>query len=313
MSKGKGVVNKGKEEAVVELSKAALGCSGPIVAAVITGLVALITVFGPRIWLSPTTEKQASHPTVTLEAIVAPRTQAALTSNVALATPSIPTATGTMLAPQPLAATVAGSETAVRTAMPQTSPSPLPAAQPTGTLVVNERFDSQGGIWCQNVSNAAVDSYCRDGELHIVSKGSHRWIAMPGNYRDFVMQVETRFVGDAGAGTLEFRASQGTNPLHYIFYASPTSAFLLAKWVPTMSDVGNNVILVAPSESPAIKKGGTTNLFEVIAQGSHITVNANGSPLVSIDDTAIAEGRLGLGVDASAHVVFDNLRVWQLP
>lgn len=198
------------------------------------------------------------------------------------------------------------------TAIPPTStpnpPSPTP--RPTADLIVSEDFGDQSSWWCQR-ETGPVDMYCQDGELHMVSKGERRWKGAGNSYRDFIVQVQARFIGDAGAYSLQFRAGSESNPPHYIFWVTPKGQFALTKWVPTPgTDKGSQLILVDLTESAAIKKGEATNTLQVIAQGSRITLYANNVELVRTIDTSYSEGRVGLGVAESAHAAFDNLKIW---
>lgn len=292
-------MSKEKNGTVVELSKSLIGCLGTVAAALITGLFALIAVFAPRLSQGQTPDVPAARPTFTLEA--------ALTIPTPMAPPPTVSPTSLTLPTLPLVPTA--------TFTPVSSPAPtrvLTGTPPTGTLVLNEDFSNQATTWCRKTTGP-IDVYCQDGELHLVSNGDHRWIGQ-GWYRDFIMQVQVRFIGDAGLGMLEFRATPASNPPHYIFSVSPAGYFGLYRAVPIPNtDYGNNVTLVEFAESPAIKKGNATNTFRVIAQGSRLTLFANDVQLASVEDGTVPEGRLGLGVGEGAHVVFDNLQVWVLP
>lgn len=198
------------------------------------------------------------------------------------------------------------------TAIPPTSTSvpPSPTPRPTAELIVSEDFRNQSSYWCQKITGP-VDMYCQDGDLHMVSKGDRRWIGPANSYRDFTMQVQARFIGDAGSCQLVFRAGSESNPPQYVFAATSKGQFALVKYIPTPgTNTGSAAFLINQTESPAIKKGEETNTFQVVVQGSRITLNANDVELARTVDASFTEGRIGLGAGDGAHVVFDNLKIW---
>jgi hypothetical protein len=162
--------------------------------------------------------------------------------------------------------------------------------------------------WCLPV---LAQSYCQDGELHLLATGSsptYKSTGTSGTFRDFVMQVQMRSVIDSGAYGLAIRG-QGNPRTFLIFGISTKGQYQVLKW-----SVGSPVTTVKPlTDSTAIKKGQATNLLQVIAQGQQIALSANGEQLVSITETTLTEGAVGLIVYEQGHVAASNLRVWAQP
>jgi hypothetical protein len=234
---------------------------------------------------------------------------AALCASAACASPTAtstatPVPTATFTPPPTATLTLVPTATVTLTPTPTYTPSPTP--RPTAELVLSEDFGDQASWWCQKEAGV-IDFYCQDGELHAVSKDQRQfnWKGRPNSYRDFIMQVQVRFIGDAGASALVFRASSGASPSMYVSWVFPNGRGSLMKYVS-----GNRMNLIDPTESPAIKKGGATNTFQVVARGSRFTFYANGVELVSAIDSSYQEGIVGIGAADEAHVVFDNLRIW---
>lgn len=210
--------------------------------------------------------------------------------------------------PTPVPTTPPPTLTAIPPTVTPIPPSPTP--RPTADLVLSEEFGNQSSWLCQK-ETGAVDMYCQDGELHMVSKGDSRWKGRDNYYRDFIMQVQARFIGDAGVYMLVFRAGSQSNPPQYIFGVTSQGQFLLIKYVPAPgTDTGSWHFLIDPTESSAIKKGEATNTLRVVGQGSRITLYANDIELAHTVDTSLSEGRVGLGAAQGAHVAFDNLKIW---
>lgn len=221
---------------------------------------------------------------------------------------AVPTATSlstVATAPTHTPLPIAPLSTATRIPPTATSISRSPTPRPTADLVADEGFADQSGWWCQK-ETGVVDWYCEGGELHVVSKGQSqfRWKGRLNSYRDFTMQVQARFLGDEGAGSLVFRAGGGSPPPMYVFWIFPNGRFSLMKYVGR-----DRINLVEPRESPAIKKQ-ATNTFRVVAQGLSFTLYANDVELARTADASYSEGIVGIGAADGAHVVFDNFRIW---
>ncbi len=187
-----------------------------------------------------------------------------------------------------------------------TSIPPSPTSRPTADLVLNEEFADPSSFWCQKETGAKIDWYCQDGELHAVSKDLHsfQWRSIRTPYKDFIMQVQVRFVGDAGSAALVFRATLGVQPSMYVSFVCPTGCGSLAKY-----SEGKQSLLIPSTNLPAIKQE-ATNTLQIVAQGSRFTFYANNVELARYNDASYSEGQLGMGAADGAHVVFDNLKIW---
>ncbi len=184
---------------------------------------------------------------------------------------------------------------------------PTPSPRPTAELVVSEEFGDASSFWCQKENAAMIDWYCQDGELHAASKDQHsfQWKGLRPPYKDFIMQVQVRFIGDVGAAVLVFRATLRAQPSMYVSFVTPTGFGSLAKYTE-----GKQSVLIPSTDLPAVKKGGATNTLQIVAQGSRFTLYANNVELARYSDSSYAEGNLGLGAADGAHVIFDNLKIW---
>ncbi len=203
----------------------------------------------------------------------------------------------------PLSPTTAPTKTA--------TPVLTPTARPAGALVVNEDF-SDTSRWCLGSWIGRFpekEQYCQNGEFHYVLKttgSAHS--GMWGMFKDFIAQIEARAVTDAVPYGLFFRLDNP--PGGYYFKVRPTGQYMLSKWLPA-DQKKPETVLVEWSDSGAIKKGQAVNLLEVIAQGTQITLLANGEQLASTTDATFSVGVIGMTV-GEGHAVFDNLKVWDL-
>ena len=154
-------------------------------------------------------------------------------------TPPPPTPTAVPTLPPPTLTAIPPTPTAIL---------PSPTSRPTADLLLDEGFSDQSSWWCQKETGTSVDWYCQDGELHAVSKDQNRfgWKGRANSYRDFIMQIQVRFIGDTGEAALVFRAF-GTPPSMYASFVFPTGQGSLMKYIE-----GKRTILIEPTGLPAI-------------------------------------------------------------
>ncbi len=166
--------------------------------------------------------------------------------------------------------------------------------------------------WCEVRSEPPGDYYCTGGEFHVVNRAvnpsGQAMAAMGGpHYKNFMLQVQSRSVGESGSYGVFFRASSQDI---YVFRVRPAGEFQFMIWR-LLGAV--DTVLLPWAASPAIHKSGDVNLLQVIASGSRITLFANGQELASLDDDTVSEGFLGVMAAGDAHAAFSSLKVWKLP
>ncbi len=218
-----------------------------------------------------------------------------------------PTATRTTIPPTPTSTRTLPTPTMTQT--PQML-STVPRA--AGVLVHTDDFGDPSTRWCEKVSHAAYERYCLNGELHFIEKSGGHSSFSQGRYKDFIMQVQARSETGSGEYGVIFRGTRdgASPPSYYIFKLKPTGRFGLTKW---LQDVQQEAVLVEWTESSAINKGQATNLLEVVANRTQISLFVNGVHLITTSDASFSEGLVGMLAGQGAHAVFDNLKVWMLP
>jgi hypothetical protein len=222
--------------------------------------------------------------------------------------PPTPTAIPPTSTPIPPSPTSLPTATATATLQPTSTPTLTPIPRPTGNLVLNKDYTTANQ--CETGSGSWGEDYWQNGECHFLVKGSGGGFSVTGNFKNFILQAQIWSAIDSGVYALAFRG-QGNPRTYFAFGISPKGQFQLIKMIPTQ---GRQVAVIQPwTESAAIKKGQGKNLLEVIAQGSQITLFANGAQLISITDDSLTEGPIGFGAYQEGHAVINNLKVWALP
>ncbi len=154
------------------------------------------------------------------------------------------------------------------------------------------------------VSRVAV--YKANDEVHLtVVKGTANG---PTTQRDVQVKVGQRPADQPfGAYGVVFRGN-GDQRSFYIFMVHPSGEFQLITWSP-----GAIRVLIPWTDSAAIKQGQATNLLQVIAQGTRLTLLANGQQVASVSDDAYTEGVAGPVALEDGHAIVSSFKVWELP
>jgi hypothetical protein len=177
-----------------------------------------------------------------------------------------------------------------------------------GNLVINDDFENPAEEWCESGLYSFGQSYCRDGELHLINQGVGNVTAMTdGNFKDFRLQVQMRSIGDSGSYGVEFRG-QETLSSYYIFRIRPGGQYQLIKWSPSQPDT----VLIPWTNSTVINKGQLPNLLEVTALGSQISLSVNNARLADIMDTSFTEGLVGPVASEQGHAAVSTMKVWEI-
>ncbi len=166
------------------------------------------------------------------------------------------------------------------------------------------------GDWCKLWSEPWGEYYCQGGEYHLVNhavnaSGQHITPMGGGDYQDFLAEASIRLVSRAGSYGIGFR---GTNEELYFFQARPTGQYRLI-----FGSTSGEVTLVPWTRSDALRQGGAVNLLQVRAEGSEITLYANGIELASVKDNSRSDGSIALVAAENGHAAVSSLKVWKLP
>jgi hypothetical protein len=190
------------------------------------------------------------------------------------------------------------------------------------SLVLEDDFSDNESGWPAPL--ALEGGYCEanyeDGEYHLTSTSNDPCpVTLPGVYTDFAFEVDAHQVEesrDSGYALL-FRAEDTDDPTRleqtYAFAVSPGTGEYALYGCQKLPDECTE--LQGPTQSASLKRSDQTNHFRVEAVGEKITVYANGDTLTSVQDSAIAEGRIGFLVSGGTRgspnqVAFDNLKLY---
>ncbi len=148
-----------------------------------------------------------------------------------------------------------------------------------------------------------------NGEFHLVNhavnpSGQRITPMGGGNFKNFMAQAAMRSVSQSGSYGMCFRAN---DQALYIFQVRPSGEYRLYFLM------GTEVDLVPWTRSPLLHRGGTLNLLQVSAPGSHITLYANGSKLASVEDARLSEGSIAVVAMEDGEAAASSLKVWKLP
>jgi hypothetical protein len=191
-----------------------------------------------------------------------------------------------------------------------------PAALPIepGPLVFFDDFTVNSNRWSTTTTEESTRSF-GDGVYRVgIHKSSWMiWNWVPGEYRDFVVEVEATMVGGPDANTfgLLFRGSGDDD--FYRFALSSEGAYLFDQ-----KKGGKWTTISAWKRSPAVKRGKATNVINVAAKGSTFVFSVNGEEVATVNhfDEAFTFGDLAYfagtrGDRPGVEIAFDNLKVWQ--
>lgn len=185
------------------------------------------------------------------------------------------------------------------------------AFAPSGPPSLTVDFAHAVGNWCKLRSEEWGDYYCMNGELnlmnHAVNPSGQRITPMGGgHFKNIMVQAAVRSVSQSGSYGIGFRGPLGP-VCCYIFRVRPSGDFEL--FIAETEDV----VLLPWTPSTAIRKGGTVNLLQVRAQGSRITLFANGVELASVENDVLSEGSVGIVASEDGQAAASRLEVWELP
>lgn len=205
-------------------------------------------------------------------------------------------------------------------------------ATPTtpSSIILEDDFSNSSSGWYVGSNEYAELAY-ENGEYSVLQKeAGYQKFALayntttqgdfPIEVGDFTIEVDVRDIsGVSGtwAGiTFRYTVAQCEGdycPLnYYLFYVRPSDGaykiwkVLRSEWT----------ALTDWTESSYIKTGGDTNHLKVVCRGAQIEVYANGQKLITITDSSLTSGYVGVGVaayeQANAHCHFDNFKLYAI-
>lgn len=187
------------------------------------------------------------------------------------------------------------------------------------SLALEDDFSDDESGWPAPLEDTYCEGDYEDGEYHLTSTSNDPCpVTLPGVYTDFAFEVDARQVEgtEDSVYALLFRAEDTDDPLsmeytYGLAVVSATGEYALLGCQGLEDCTG----LQEPTESASMKLGDETNRLRVEAVGEKITVYVNGDLLASVEDSEIAEGRIGFLVSggtrgSASHVAFDNLKVY---
>ena len=184
---------------------------------------------------------------------------------------------------------------------------------PPAMLTFLDGFSKDTGTWGTK-SDADVKRAYKDGQYHItvIKPNTLGWSNLGKDYKDFEVELEaTQVEGpDNNSYGVLVRYVDGDN--YYRFIISGDGAYSFDK-----QKKNEWVTLIDWTKSSAINKGQATNVIRVVCKGDTFTFFVNDVRLGDYTDSDFASGDLALTVGkyddvASAHISFDNVRVWEV-
>ncbi|MGB9300793.1 MAG: family 16 glycoside hydrolase [Anaerolineae bacterium] len=187
------------------------------------------------------------------------------------------------------------------------------------SLVLEDDFSDDESGWPAPLDDTYCEGDYEDDEYHLTSTGDDPCpVTFPEVYTDFAFEVDARQVEgpEDSVYALLFRAEDTDDPMsmehtYALAVISATGEYALLGCQGLDECTG----LQEPTESASMKLGDQTNRFRVEAVDEKITVYLNGDLLTSVEDSEIAEGRIGFLVSGGTrgspnHVAYDNLKVY---
>ncbi len=178
--------------------------------------------------------------------------------------------------------------------------------------------NSGAGKWDEgntiNTSVASTGCAFKNSAYHVTEAQQgflQPCIAENTNFSNFVYQVQVTLVqGNQGQAGLLFQVDS-TNKAYYFFYIGSDGSYKLDLY--TSSGQVNNL---THGVNAAITTGlGQSNQLSVLARNSTYYLYANGQYLVSVTNTGLSSGKIGLAVvnqDTPVDAEFSNVQVWKL-
>jgi len=187
-----------------------------------------------------------------------------------------------------------------------------------GSVLIDEGFADAGGILPASApfGSALLYGYT-DGEYYLRNLDvATRSLAIPGDFSDATIAVDTRLVGDIAGRTVSvgcrFTTESASSNRGYRLRVEPgTGVFRLVR-----EDGPRDFFLRSDRVSPAIMRGSATNRLELTCNGSTIRAAINGVEVAVVQDRTYPTGPLVIGVGArssglTSEARFDNLLVTQ--
>jgi hypothetical protein len=187
------------------------------------------------------------------------------------------------------------------------------------SLVLEDDFSDDESGWPAPLEDASCEGNYEDGEYHLTTTSNDPCpVTFPEVYTDFAFEVDARQVEgpEDSVYALLFRAEDTDDPLsmdyNYALAVVPATGDYALLECQGLDECTN---LQEPTESASMGPGDQANRFRVEAVGEMITVYLNGDLLTSVEDSEIAEGRIGFLVSGGtrgspSHVAFDNLKLY---
>lgn len=240
--------------------------------------------------------------------------------------PTVP-ATQPVAAPPPtLAPTAVPPPTTGPTAAPTLRPAVAPTVAPTRApaaspqsvaprIILDERFEDNRRGWPQNQRDTARVG---QGVYYLTARDPGRFVSIAAplaeSFRDVTVFASFRKIGGPpGGGYGIILRDQGPPPRNGV---NQTGRYYVLEvgegqqWGIWRRETDHFVDLVKFTPSDKIRPPGETNIIEARASGNRLSIRANGADLGSIEDGALAEGRVGIYVAGDGNeVVVDRFAV----
>jgi hypothetical protein len=187
-----------------------------------------------------------------------------------------------------------------------------PETLPAGVLFQDDFSDTSSG-WDRVDVEEGVTDYA-DGVYRIfVNTDSTDVWANPGlNFTDTIIEVEAEKVGGPDDNDFGVICRYEDTNNFYFFILSSDGYFGIGRVLDGVQELLGEEELM-PGE--AINTGNTTNVIKADCVGSTLTLYANGTQLVSVEDTALTSGDVGLLAGTfdtpGTDIYFDNFVVRQ--
>jgi hypothetical protein len=194
----------------------------------------------------------------------------------------------------------------------------LEALKEQGTLVVQDAFVDNRNDWDLGESDDGLGSHdISDGVLSmLVSPGFISWHTMSGEIQEFVAQVDLAIISGSRGGIIFAELEESENSSAYYLATVDNQGYYTLE----LRQGGEWEVLKRWSEHPAIRQSSNTNTINVVYQDETLQLFVNVVLIYERPDYAIPAGRVGIagGVFDDVNrergkIVFDNLRVWELP
>jgi len=185
-------------------------------------------------------------------------------------------------------------------------------ALPTGVLFQDDFSDTSSGWDRVNVDEGVTDYENGIYRIFVNTDSTDVWTNPGLNFTDTIIEVEAEKVGGPDDNDFGVICRYEDTNNFYFFILSSDGYYGVGRVLDGVQELLGEAELMPSDE---IKTGNVTNNIKADCVGSTLTLYANGTQLISVEDTALTSGDVGLLAGTfdtpGTDIYFDNFVVRQ--